>query len=100
MHVLKDEFGSEIRARRRYRLPQFYASQQGAITDVSFSGGIGPLDGSYAGKLTDGNTVLTFTEPGETLTGQLTSPLLGQTDTVKGGLFLDVQRRRGECGEG
>jgi hypothetical protein len=59
---------------------------QGAITDASFSGGMGPLSGPYAGKLTDGNTVLTFTAPGETLTGQLTSPLLGQTDTS--GSFL------------
>jgi hypothetical protein len=60
---------------------------QGAITDASFSG-MGPLSGPYAGKLTDGNTVLTFTQPGETLTGQLTSPLLGQTDTVRGDFLL------------
>jgi hypothetical protein len=62
--------------------------QQGVITDASFSDGVGPLDGPYAGKLTNGNTVLTFTQPGETLTGQLTSPLLGQTDTVRGDFFL------------
>ena len=62
--------------------------QQGAITDASFSGGVGVLNGPYAGRLTDGNTVLTLTAPGETVTGQLTSPLLGQTDTVKGDLLL------------
>jgi hypothetical protein len=62
--------------------------QQGAITDASFVDGATVLNGPYAGKLTDGNTVLTFTAPGETLTGQLTSPLLGQTDTVRGDFLL------------
>jgi hypothetical protein len=64
--------------------------QQGAITDAFFSG-MGPFDGDpYAGKLTDGNTALTFTNPalGETLTGQLTSPLLAQNDTVRGAFLL------------
>jgi hypothetical protein len=74
--------------------------QQGAITDASFSGGVGALSGPYAGKLTDGNTELTFTQPGETLTGQLTSPLLGQTDTFKGGLLLTFSAggSEGFCG--
>jgi hypothetical protein len=76
--------------------------QQGAITDASFSYGVGPLNGPYAGKLTDGNTVLTFTAPGETLTGQLTSPLLGQTDIVKGDFFLTFAAGGSEyfCGGG
>jgi hypothetical protein len=81
--------------------------QQGAITDASFIGGVGVLSGPYAGRLTDGNTVLTFTAPGETVTGQLTSPLLGQTDTVKGDLLLTFSAgatdffcggRGGDCG--
>jgi hypothetical protein len=64
--------------------------QHGAITDVFFSGSSTLFQGdSFAGKLTDGNTVLTFTNPalGE-LTGQLTSPLLGQTDTIWGDFLL------------
>jgi hypothetical protein len=79
-----------------------FVYQQGAITDASFSDGVGPLNGPYAGKLTDGNTVLTFTQPGETLTGQLTSPLLGQTDTVKGDFLLTFSAGGSEyfCGGG